>query len=799
MIKNYLKTALRKLSRNKSYTLINVTGLSIGITCALIIFLIVRQEMNYDNFHSQKDRVYRVTTVWTRPEDSGKNGASQFPLGPAIRSHFSDITVTSINYREGGLFTISNDAGAPKKFQENEGVAYVEPEFFKIFDFPFLQGHPSLLKEPYTVVLSQNVAKKFFPNENPIGKSLRLDNEIDLKVVGITQDPPTTTDFRFTILIAYATQRAAKTTDNFDQWGATYSSINTYLLAPEVWNAGTFEDRVTALAKSFLDERRRKERSYEVQPLSEVHFNPETGSYTYITSRSSLWALSVIGLFLVVTACINFINLATSQAIGRAREIGVRKVLGAFRFQLVNQFIGETFVITFLSAILSVGMTELAVPFLNDAFHFNIRFDLFRDPTAWYFTAALLGFITFGSGFYPAMILSGYQPVDVLKSSSGAKSTGGFWIRKGLVVFQFMIAQALIIGTIVVSNQMDLFQKTDMGFIKEAIVTTEIPVADKSKMETLRSELLKQSGIQNISFGWAPAASGGHWTSRMVYRGKASEPIEVIADVRMADEFYIPTYGIQILAGRNFTAHDTVHELVINEALASKIGFTNPTDAVGETLYLFADFPKPIVGVVKNFNTGSLHENILPMIMGPQVKNYQTMTVKIDMKNSREIIAKIESAWSAAYPEFVFDYQFLDETIGKFYNDEQRVSRLFTIFSFIAIGIGCLGLFGLVSFMAAQRTKEIGVRKVMGASVGDILVMFSKEFVKLILIAFAVAAPGAYFVMNGWLQDFAYRISIGAEVFGLAVALTLIIAGVTVGYRAIKAATANPVDALKYE
>ncbi len=394
--------------------------------------------------------------------------------------------------------------------------------------------------------------------------------------------------------------------------------------------------------------------------------------------------------------------------------------------------------------------------------------------------------------------MAGYSPASVLKGGGSSKG-GGLWIRKGLVILQFMIAQALVIGTIVVFRQMDLFQSTDMGFTKEAIITTNIPVNEKSKMQTLRNELMKETGVQNVTFGFAPAASGIRWTAMTIYRDPDGKTYEAIADVRCGDEFYIPTYGIQMLAGRNFSASDSIHELVINETLAQKIGFTNPADAVGKVLNNFGSVPKPIVGVVKDFNTGSLRAAIFPTVLAPRTKDYRIMSVRIDMKRVKELLPKIEAAWTATYPEFVYGSQFLDESIAEFYEDEEKMSKLFTIFSLIAIGIGCLGLFGLVSFMAAQRTKEIGVRKVLGATVTDILIMFTKEFAILILIAFAVAAPAAYFVMDGWLQDFAYRISIGTEVFFTAVMITVVIAGVTVGYRSIKAATANPVDALKYE
>ena len=799
MIKNYFKTALRKLNRNKNYTLINVAGLSIGITCALTIYLIVQHELSFDAFHSKKDRIYRVNTVWNREGEVDRNGASQFPIGPAIRAHFSDVTVTTINYVYGGLFTIHNGSNAPIKFQESDGVAYVEPEFFDIFDVRWIQGQPEVLKQPYHVVLSESLAKKFFPGGDPVGKTLKLDNQDDLTVVGVIGDPPLNTDFPFTAMISFSTQKTAGRNRNLEEWGSTMSDVNTYLLAPEIWDAADFNTRVTAMAKPFIEEKRRNERAYEVQPLSDVHFNPETNSYTHITSRASIWALSVIGLFLIVTACINFVNLATAQAITRAKEVGVRKVLGAYRTQLLTQFIGETFLMTLASGIIAMGMTEIIIPVINNTFDFHIRFNLLANVPMWLFLAGLMAFITFGSGFYPALILSGYQPAVVLKGGKASSASGGLLVRKGLVVLQFMIAQALVIGTIIVFEQMDLFQKTDMGFTKDAIVTADVPVRDKLRLETLRTELMKLPGIRSVTFGFSTAASSSHWTSITTYRDAPSGPIEIRTDMRIGDENYIPTFGLQLLAGRNYSACDTMRELIINEATLAKMGLHDPADAVGKILYLHDEISTPIVGVVKNFNMTSLRETIDPMIMAPLLKQYNTMSVKITMANAKELLAKIESAWTAANPEYVYEYHFLDEIIQRFYEDEQRTSRLLTIFASIAIFIGCLGLFGLVSFMAAQRIKEIGVRKVLGAGVSDILLLFGKEFMQLVMIAFVMAAPIAYFAMSGWLQDFAYKITIGPGVFVTAITLALLIAAVTVGYRAFKAAAANPVDALKYE
>ncbi|HMW35902.1 MAG TPA: FtsX-like permease family protein, partial [bacterium] len=530
-----------------------------------------------------------------------------------------------------------------------------------------------------------------------------------------------------------------------------------------------------------------------------IHYDSNFGSYAGATiSQNTIITLGLIGFFLIVTACINFVNLATAQAVKRAKEVGVRKVLGANRFQLVAQFYGETILITLFAVILTFGLTEFSFPKVMEWLDLTIPSVLIWNADSLLFIAALSVMVIFLAGLYPALVLSGFGPALALKSKITSYHSGGLYLRKGLVVLQFSISQLLIIGTIIATTQLDFFNKQDLGFNKEAVVIVPIHERTKTLLDNLEHQWKSHPGVESVSFAYASAASGNRWTSNVTFL-KKDEPIELDVDLKMADDHYADIFGLQFLAGRNYVAGDTLREVVINETMVRKLGFSNPQDAIGIELKIGARRRVSVVGAVRDFNASSLHDPIAPCIIATNSRFYQEASIKINMQQATDVLRHIETVWNTAFPQYVFDRRFQDETIAEFYEQEQIYTNMLRIFSGIAIFIGCLGLFGLVSFMAAQKTKEIGVRKVLGASVTDILGMFAKEFIALIILAFIIAAPLAYYAMQQWLQDFEYRITLGPAVFAAAVMVSLIIAGATVGYQVFRAARANPADALKYE
>ncbi len=798
MFRNYFKTAWRKLRRSQSYAAINVLGLALGMTCCLFIFLIIQYELRFDRFHGKRDRIFRITTDERMNDRTSETMGSPLPMAEALRSDFPNLEkVTVAYYIYSGLFTINSSEQEPRRFQENEGVAFVEPEFFAIFDFPWKTGDPESLNEPNRVALTEALAQKFFADEDPLGKTIRLDNSIDLQVAGIVKNYPVHTDLPFTAFISWRT--LPQTGTNIESWGSLMSNTNTYVLLPRQYGASELQSQLAAFKnKYFPDATDANKRVHKLQPLSEIHYDSRYGNYSQRTiTKPALWGLGLIGVFLLLTACINFINMATAQAVNRAKEVGVRKVLGAFRRQLVGQYLGETFIITLFGAALAVVLAELLLPSLNALLQLKLVFRPFSNLTVSGFLSALVIGVSLLAGLYPAFVLSRFTPALALKSKMSSSMGGGLFLRRGLVVFQFIISQLLIIGTIIVTTQMDYFRKKDLGFDQNALVLVPLPQNDAAKLQTLRAQLLQNSAIRNVSFSFSSAASGNRWDTNLRHTLRGEEQA-FASDLKFADAEYISTYDLELVAGRNYVAGDTALEFVVNETFAKKLGLA-PQDLLGKTFKLGKRRYLPIVGVVKDFNTTSLHQEIRPCLLTNNRRAYYELSVKINMLGMAEALKHLEKTWAAIFPEFVYSHEFLDQRLADFYQEEQKMSQLFRVFSGIAILIGCIGLFGLVSFTAAQRTKEIGVRKVLGASTGNILLLFSREFAVLIAMAFTIAAPAAYFVMQRWLENFAYRAEIGAGVFGLALLSTLIVAALTIGYRALQAAAANPVEALRYE
>lgn len=791
MHSNYFIIVLRKMKRNKMTTVINVLGLSLGISCALMIAVLLRFDLSFNGLYPKKDRLYRVVTDETNANGAlGKSSSSPGGIAEAMLKEFPEVEqATVMLIDEEGLFAVRH-GDSEKKFKEKRGVVRALPAFFEMFDIPMVEGVQGL-KEPNTVVLARSISEKFFGKDPAIGNTIRWQDKVDLKVVGIVDDPPPNSDFDYTIFISGADLN--KTDAWMFDWRNLSSNVQTFALLRDQASASHVEAQFSTFKEKYMQQVQFK-REYRLQPLARVHYEPAYADHQRLAvSTSTLAALGMIGLFLILTACVNFVNMATAQATNRAREVGVRKVLGAFRRQIAVQFLGETFFVVLISTALSVAIAELVFPFVTEALDIPVRFDL-SDPVILLFLAVLTIAMTMLSGFYPALVLSGFLPAAALK---GRVSTGGQTLRRGLVVVQFVISQMLMVGTLVVILQMKHVKTQDMGLQTEGVLTVPLP-DDNDQLQTLKTRLREDSRVGTVTFSWSSAISNNSWDTNARYE-KNGEMQLITTDLKFADEDYLATYGLTLLAGRNYAPADTIKEFVVNEAFVHRMGIQNPADAIGTVIRLGQREPMPIVGVVKNFNARSLHEAIRPCMMAPRRSSYSEIGIKVQTADLHGAIAHIEKVWTAAFPRHIFEREFLDERIASFYEQEKRVEFLFGLFAPIAIFIGCVGLVGLVSFIAAQKTKEIGVRKVLGASIPNILMMFSKEFVQLIALAFVVAAPVSYYVMNGWLENFAYRITIGPLIFAMVLTTTMIVAAVTVGYRAAKTAWANPVEALRYE
>jgi putative ABC transport system permease protein len=798
MLRNYLKTAFRNLWREKGSTTLNLAGLTLGIASSLVLFLITRHMSSFDVNQSRRDSIYRVVTE--SDGNQGKNYSAGVPavLPDAFRNDFPEAEeVTFTSYENGGLITIHQPAGEPRKYEEERGIVYAQPSFFRIFDRKIFKGDPEkALDEPNKAIISKELAAKYFGKDDAMGEVISFDKR-DYKVAAILDDDKSNTDFPFRIMLSYVTVKKQKDEQG---WRSIWSDEQCYFLLKEGERIEEVERRMPDFTKKYIGEAAQHQ-SFAIQPFSEIHFDERFGNYSYNTvSKGMITTLVIIAIFLIVTACINFINLSTAEAIKRSKEVGIRKSLGGTRGQLVAQFLGESAIVTAISMILALGITQLALAFLNPFLGIELRLDFMSDPSLWIFVLGISVTVSALSGFYPSMVVSGFNPVLALKNSMGNRQSSGFNLRRALVVLQFSISQFLIIGTIVLVSQMNYFMNKDLGFRKEAILTIPVPEREEptegaSKMRTLRNEVIRIPGVELASLSNTPPSSGSVSGTDFTIEGN-DKMYET--QVKTIDENYLELYGLKLAAGNNLDDGDTARGFVVNEKLAAMAGYSNPTEIIGKKIKMWRK-TLPVVGVVKDFHTVSLRGPIEATIMLNRIRNYQTLSVRINPLAMQETIKEVQHKWEAAYPDFIFSYRFLDDSIREFYESEQRSSVLLTIFTSMAIFIGCLGLFGLASFMANQKTKEIGVRKVLGASLESIVMIFSREYIKLIAIGFFVAAPLAWFAMKGYLDEFAYKIELTPLIFLAGLGLTLLIAMATVGYRSFKAAIVNPSDSLRSE
>ncbi len=797
MLRNYFKIAFRNLRRHKTYTFINILGLALGIACSLLIFTMITYHLSFDTFHSKSERIYRLVTEF-HGEEMGYSQGVPGPSGKAFREDFAFAEkVARVAGFHDALISIPGSKQI-KKFQEEVGVAFAEPEYFEILDFPLVQGDSkTALFQPNTAVITRNLADKYFSGENAMGKVIRFDNKMDFKITGILQDLPANTDRRHEIYLSYASLKEHNAwLASEDSWGGVYSDMQCFVLLKPGITEATVEKALPAMSTKYYKGDDAKVFQFRLQPIADIHFNPNMDGYV---EKKNLWALAWIGVFLIVTACVNFVNLATAQALNRSKEIGVRKVLGSLPSHLFWQFIAETAVIAVGALVIAYIMALVALPSINALFESQLAINPAQNGYLLPFLFVLLGVVIFLSGSYPGLVLAGFQPVLALKGKISQKHVGGFSLRRVLVVAQFAISQILIIGTLVIAYQMRYSKESDLGFSKEAIVMLPVPVSDKVKMNTLRTRLSELPGVENVSFCYqAPAANSNNNTGLRYDNRPEEEKFSI--NMKAADDAYATTFGLKLAAGRNIFPSDTAREFLVNETFVKKLNLKSPADVIGKQLSINGDHMKgPIVGVVKDFYNYSFRTDISPVCIMSDYERYGNCAVKIHMGSVKTTLASFEKIWNSTYPEYVYSHTFLDEKIAEFYELDDIMLRLIQVFAGIAILIGCLGLYGLVSFMAAQRTKEIGIRKVLGASTRHVLWLFGREFVRLIVLAFIIAAPVAWWVMNNWLQDFKYKITLGPDIFGIAIAFTLLIAAATVSYRSVKVALMNPTRSLRSE
>jgi putative ABC transport system permease protein len=796
MFRNYVKTAVRSLLRNKRYLVINISGLSAGIAVCLIIFLVINYEKSFDEFHSKKDRIYRILT---KGANGDSTSAVPFPVPTALKSDFPQFEEVCGIFSVTDLQVLIMDAnGHPtKKFKEKNNALFAEPSFFRIFDFPFLTGDAATsLKDPNSVVLTRAIANKYFGNwQQAVGQTIRLGTNLLLKVTGVMADMPANTDFQLCMVIPYEIGGFNKSTD----WVTIDSNHECYILLKKNTTVAGFAQPLLSFSKKY---RAADNKNVQVlQSLQQVHFDEKAGNFLRKTiSPERIRTLWLIGAFILLIACVNFINLSTAQAVNRSREVGVRKILGSSRWQLKMQFLAETFLLVACSVIVSWLLALTLVTSINALLDLQMAPALLWQPVILAFIMGVMVVVTLLAGFYPSLVLASYNPVTALKAKLTSVS-GHINLRRSLVVVQFVIAQALIIGTLLMMKQMRFFNTTAMGFNKEALVNVpfQSDSAGRSKIDYIRNRLLATGGINKVSFNSQSPSDVDNWWTGFKYN-HSEKAVDFAAIVKFADAEYIPAYQLPLVAGRNFTQSDSIREFLVNESLVKKLGVTDPNDVLNKEMDVWGGKIKGlIVGVMKDFNAASFKDSISPVFVTNLKRRYNTASISIASADMHKVIGSIEKLWGEAFPEFVFEYEFMDDKIAGFYKQENMLYNLYTCFAAIAIFLSCLGLYGLASFMAVQRLKEVGIRKVLGASIQSIVYLFSREFIVLIGVAFFIACPITWYFMHDWLQQYAYRTTLSWWVFAGAGALAMLIALVTVSFKALKAAATNPVENLRSE
>lgn len=807
MIKNYFKIAWRNIIRHKAHSFINISGLTVGIAACLLIFVIVQYELSFNTDQPNYKNIYHVVTEQKRSDGSGFTVGNQAPSIDAYRLDFPRAKFTAVHMSYGSQITVAGKTGNAaddKKFIEDVGVVFLEPQFFDVFDRKWLSGNPAVLNDPNMVVLDESRAAKYFGDwKNAIGKTIKMDNLVTMKVAGVVADAPSNSDLPFRVMVSYNTWKRYPDQYNYhNDWNTTDSNQQIFALLPENASVAAMD----AQLKNFYDKHAGSKGPNNhiefLQSFAEMHFDTRFGNTIgdHVTSRATLNTLSFIALLIIVMASINFVNLSTAQSVGRSKEVGIRKVMGSTRPQLIAQVIGETTIIVSIAVLLAVALAYFAAPYLKDVSSVPAELPIINQGSLLFLISVTVAVILL-SGLYPALVMSGFKPVLAIKNKITAASVGGIPLRRVLVVTQFCISQLLIIGTIIAVRQMQFVNNADLGFDKTAVIVMPGPgdSASIAKMASFKARVLENPAVKSVSFVSDPPSSENNWSTNF-YFDHSTKDNGIVTNLKFADNDYFKTFGLRFAAGRSYEAGDTSREIVVNETFVKILGIKDPNKAIGKTVRLGANGQwLPIVGVVQDFKANSLRETVKPIIIEASKKFETEAAVKIQTRNLAPSAQAMQKLWENTYPEYAYTGFFFDESISKFYKQENQLALAVKILSVIGIFISCLGLYGLVSFMVVQRTKEVGVRKVLGASVANIVLLFSKEFMVLISIAFVLAIPFAWYTMHGWLQNFAYRINISIWVFVLAIATSIIVAWLTVGYKAVRAALVNPVRSLRSE
>ena len=806
MFKNYFKVAFRNLWKNKGYSAINILGLAIGLATCLLIMVYVVDELSFDKFNKKADRIYRVDGDINFGGTHWILAVGPDPMGATLKKDFPQVE-QFVRFRNYGGFRVKK---GNENVQENS-VIHVDSTLFDVFTLPVIQGDPkTALDDPSSVVITEKIARKYFNSTDVVGKVLVVDDTRNYKVSAVIRDIPDQSHFKFDFFVPLNSEESKQ-----GNWLS--NNFNTYIVLKEGADPKQLESQLGTLITKYVGPQAYQllnatmedlEKSgsyvrYGLTPLTKIHLHSnKTAELGANGSIQYVYIFSAIALFILLIACVNFMNLSTARSSNRAKEVGVRKVLGSNKKNLISQFLTESVLISFIALVLAIGIAQLLLPYFNQLSGKDIDMGWFSKP--WLLPSLLLLVLVVGvlAGSYPSFYLSSFQPVSVLKG----KLSGGFkrsWLRSGLVVFQFATSVILIVGTVVIYSQLDFIRSKRLGFDREQVMVVQNGFALGNQAKTFRNELKNIKGVENVTMtGFLPTGNNRS-DSPLFPEASLNQKTAVSMQTWYVDENYIPTLKMEIAKGRNFSAQMPTDSsaIILNEAAAKMLPFDDP---IGKTLYYLTDIQTKaatayqVIGVVKDFNFNSLREQVTPMVLFFDEER-GSIAIRFQTSDISSLVAQVQNKWKSIAPNQPFSYTFMDEDFNNIYQSEQRIGKIALSFSVLAILIACLGLFGLVTYAAEQRTKEIGIRKVLGASVSNIVRMLSKDFMKLVIVAMIIAFPLAWYFMNKWLEDFAYRINIDWKVFALAGLAAILIAIVTVSFQAIKAALTNPVKNLRTE
>lgn len=797
MFKNYFKIALRNIIQQKIYSFINIAGLAIGLACFILVILYIRYEFNYESHHKKADEVYRVNVVQQHPNGVFKLSHSMVPLGRALAEELPEIEDYARLYDARRTLVKYQD----KRFYE-DAMVFTDQGIFNLFTIPVVSGHmESALTNKFSVVITESTAKKYFGEQNPVGQTLLIDNEISLVVTAIVKDFPKNTHISADFLVSFDTFYELFGEDFVDNWVTTI--LFTYVLIPENQNLTEIEKKINKVCEGHSSSEVKK--TFELEQFSRIHLYSEVSTFGDI---QYIYIFLAIGILILLIASINFMNLSTARSAKRANEVGLRKVVGANQWQLIKQFLGESTLTSFLALIVALLIVDSVLPVFRNLTEQELSFPAIADGNFYGSLVVITLIVGLLSGSHPALYLSAFPPLSLFKGKqgSGAKDRN---FRRILVVLQFSIAIALIISTLSISKQLDFMRHKRLGFQKDQIVVVPVGGGEfLADAEPFKQALLKNSNISAVAGSvMLPSRIGMY--NNVTWEGAAeNESIALIHN--RVDYDFLDTYEIEIVQGRNFSREypsDVVDEerenaagaVILNEEAVRRFGWANPIGKKVIQTYGDQRFYFTVIGVIKDFHFASLHNKIRPLSLFLRAHNPRYISVKVKPGDVQNTIAHIRETWNQFNPEYPFEYYFLDKTFERTYQSEEKLQTLFSYFSLLSIFISCLGLFGLAAFAAERRTKEIGIRKVLGSSIAGVVLLLTTEFTKWVFIAFLIACPVAFFAVNKWLQGFAYRTEMAISTFVLSGVLTFAIAFLTVSYQAIRAATANPVEALRYE